>query len=108
MKKINSLLKGVKKSYSKHYFDCGQLTDYIIEHIIEDFDDFKFYVFYVFYTVSDGISLSIDIEKDIKQKIEKDLFRYGAVVCSVEKIIPLFKERKRKLTIKEILEETSL
>lgn len=107
MKKIDSLFKKVKLSYFKHYSECGELTDYIIKNIVDDFDDFKFYVFLIFYSGADGVSLSIDIEEDVKQKIEKNLFIFGAVVCNVEKIISLYKERKRKLTIKEILEETS-
>lgn len=107
MKKIDSLFKKVKLSYFKHYSECGELTDYIIKNIIDDFDDFKFYVFLIFYSGADGISLSIDIEEDIKQNNKKNLFTFGAVVCNVEKIISLYKERKRKLTIKEILEETS-
>lgn len=108
MKKIDSLFKKVKLSYFKHYSECEELTDYIIKNIVDDFDDFKFYVFLIFYSGADGISLSIDIKEDIKQKIEKNLFIFGAVVCSVQKIISLYKVRERKLTIKEILEETSI
>lgn len=100
--KADELYKEVEGTFMKHQEACRKLTDYIIEKVVKDMEDYEFYTFSVICTYVDGVALSMDIEKDKKQKINPYYLR--AAVCDVKAIISMYKEEKRKVTVKEIFD----
>ena len=104
--KIDELYKEVEDTFMKHQEACRKLTDYISNKIVKDMKDYEFNTFSVICTYADGVALSMDIEKDKKNKINPYHLKYGAgiVVCNVKAIISMYKEEKRKVTVKEIFD----
>lgn len=101
--KVDTLLKNIEKSYFEHASLCQELTDYVINNVIEDMEDYEFHVFAVFQNNSDGVALAMEISEDKKQKID-NYYVTEATICNIERIISIFKTEKRKVTIKEIFE----
>lgn len=102
--KADELYKEVEDTFMKHQEACRKLTDYIIEKVVKDMRDYEFYTFSVVCNYADGVVLSMEIEKDKKQKINTYYLKNGAVVCDVKAIISMYKEKKRKITVKEIFD----
>lgn len=104
--KVDELYKEVENTFNKHQEACRKLTDYISDKIVKDMKDYEFYTFSVICTYADGVALCMDIEKDKKNKIDPFHLGYGAsaVVCNLKNIISMYKQEKRKITIKEIFD----
>nr|DAN50447.1 MAG TPA: hypothetical protein [Caudoviricetes sp.] len=99
--KVDTLLENIQKTYFKHSSLCQELTDYIINNVVEDMDDYEFQIFAVFQNNADGVALSMEILEDKKHKID-NYYVNKAKVCNIERILSIFKNEKRKVTIKEI------
>lgn len=101
--KVDTLLKNIEKTYFKHQSLCQELTDYIINNVVEDIDDYEFHVFSVFQNNADGVALAMEISEDKKHKIDY-YYVNEAVICNIEKILSTFKKEKRKIKVEEIFD----
>lgn len=101
--KVDTLLENIQKTYFKHSSLCQELTDYIINNVVEDMADYEFQIFAVFQNNADGVALSMEILEDKKHKID-NYYVNKAKVCNIERILSIFKNEKRKVTVKEIFD----
>ena len=74
------------------------LTNFLIENVILDYEEENPHTFYVDYSFSDGLSLHIDMTNN----------GFRAAVCGVNKIFDLFLKEQRRLSTDEIINKTSL
>lgn len=104
--KIDKLYKEVVVSHIEYTGACGKLTNYIIEKVVKDMKDYEFSMFSVSYTEAEGVVLCMEIEKDKKNNINPFYLKYGEgiFVCDLKPILSMYKEEKRKITIKEIFD----
>ena len=101
--KVDTLLEKIQKTYFKHSSLCQELTDYIVDNVVEDMADYEFHTFSVFQNNADGVALVMQILEDKKHKID-NYYVTKAAVCNIERIISIFKNEKRKVTVKEIFD----
>ena len=103
--KIDTLYRKVEDTYFKHSVACRELTTYIIDNVVEDFDDYVFYDFAIVYQPADGLALTMCIEEDKKQKIDTSRLD-DPRLCNLDGLIEIYKKEKRKITIKEIFKNS--
>ncbi len=94
--KHKNLCEKINKSFNKYETYCAKMSDFL-EKCIIDLKKDELHCFYVDYIFGDGIILHIDCFES----------RLGAC-CVVDKIIEYFLLVGRKLTIKEVLEVSSI
>lgn len=94
--KHKNLCEKINKSFDKYNRYCVKMSDFL-EKCIIDFKKDELHCFYVDYMFGDGIILHIDCSES----------PLGAC-CFVNKIIEHFLLVGRKLTIKEVLEVSSI
>ena len=100
MKSKTNILNKFAKAESKYYKYLQRSAKYsakmsnLLKQCINKSDVEKFTTFYVDYTISDGLALRFDCS--------------GCdYVCDADKILQLYVDSGRKLTIDEIIEHTS-
>ena len=87
----------LNKCYQKYNDSCNKMTNFLIKYIISDYDEEQYHTFYVDYSSeSDGLVLHIDLGVGMSNYI-----------CGIHSIIKLFIQQNKKLTIEQIIDETS-
>ena len=95
--KYIKLHNDLTKHYQKYIDVCNKMTNFLIKYVVLDYDEQQYHTFYVDYTESDKtLTLHIDLSTGILN-----------YVCNVHSIIKLFIQQNQKLTIEQIIHETS-
>lgn len=86
----------LNKCYQKYNDSCNKMTNFLIKYVVSDYDEVQPHTFYIDYSESDGLVLHIDLGTGISN-----------YVCGIHSIIQLFIQQNKKLTIEQIIDETS-
>lgn len=87
----------LNKCYQRYQYSCNKMTNFLIKYVVLDYDEVQPHTFYVDYSSeSDGLALHIDLG------VGKSNY-----ICGIHSIIQLFIQQNKKLTIEQIIDETS-